>query len=422
MAATTTGPTGVRTTDVIVIGGGQAGLATSRCLTDRGVDHVVFERGETANSWRTERWDSLRLLTPNWMSRLPGWDYRGDDPDGYMTAAEVIGSLDAYRRSFDAPVRPNTTVHRVEPIEGGHRVATDDGTWQARAVVVATGAFSDPHRPAFADEIPDRIQQLSPIEYRNPDQLAPGGVLVVGSSASGLQIADELSRAGRDVTLAVGEHVRLPRTYRGMDIHWWMDATGQLDERYDEVEDLGRARRLASLQLIGTPERRDLDLNAVAANGVSLVGRVAGLRDERLLCSGSLANVCKLADLKQLRLLDRLDEYAVERGLDAELSEPDRPEPTGLPTPRLDVDLADIGAIVWATGFRPRYPWLDPSLLDAKGQLVHDGGVVNVPGMYVLGLPFLRRRKSSFLDGAGPDAAELTTHLVHHLDVVANAR
>jgi putative flavoprotein involved in K+ transport len=414
--------TTTRTTDVVVIGGGQAGMAMSRCLTDRGVDHVVLERGDTANSWRTERWDSLRLLTPNWMTRLPGWAYRGDDPDGYMTAAEVVASLDAYRRSFDAPVRTNTEVVRVDPTGDGHRVKTDDGTWDARAVVVATGAFSDSLRPAFADEVPGRIQQLPPIAYRNPDRLAPGGVLVVGAAASGLQIADELSRAGREVILSVGEHVRLPRTYRGMDIHWWMNAIGQLDERYDDVDDLARARRLSSLQLIGTPERRDLDLNSVAANGVSLVGRVAGLRDGSLLCSGSLANVCKLADLKQLRLLDRLDEYAAEHGLAAELGEPHRPDPTALPAPRLDVDLEGIGAIVWATGFRPRYPWLDPSLLDSKGQLTHDGGVVNVPGMYVLGLPFQRRRKSSFLDGVGPDAADLADHVMRHLDAVACAR
>lgn len=415
-------PDTARTTDVVVIGGGQAGLAMSHRLTTRSVDHVVFERGDTANSWRTERWDSLRLLSPNWMTRLPGWSYRGDDPDGYMTAAEVARFIDDYRSSFDAPVRTGTGVQRVEPVEGGHRVVTDDGTWLARAVVAATGAFSHPHRPALADDLPGRIQQLSPIGYRNPEQLAPGRVLVVGASASGLQIADELNRAGRDVSLAVGEHVRLPRTYRGMDIHWWMDTIGQLDERHDEVEDLGRARRVGSLQLIGTPERRDLDLNSVSANGVALVGRVAGRHGGQLLFSGSLANVCKLADLKQQRLLDRLDEYVVDHGLAGELGEPHRPAPTRLPAPQLDIDLSDVGAIVWATGFRPRYPWLDESILDHKGQLVHDGGIVNVPGLYVLGLPFLRRRKSSFLDGVGPDAAELTLHLGRHLDLAAGAR
>jgi putative flavoprotein involved in K+ transport len=409
------GASNTRTTDVVVIGGGQAGLAMSHCLVDAGVDHVVLERGQTANSWRTERWDSLRLLTPNWLSRLPGWSYRGDDPDGYMTAREVVGHLDAYRTSFDAPVQGETIVEAVTPRGDGYLVETDNGPWQARAVVIATGACSDPHRPAIADTLPGHLQQLSPIAYRNPAQVADGAVLVVGGSASGLQIADELQRAGRDVTLATGEHVRLPRTYRGMDIHWWMDSLGTLDERYDQVEDLARARRLPSLQLVGSPERRSLSLNSVAENGVSVVGRLAGVVGNRAQFSGSLANVCKLADLKQRRLLDRIDEYAAAHGLDPELGAPTRPTATIADTRRLDADLTTFGSVVWATGFRPRYPWLDPSLLDPAGRIRHDGGVLQAPGLYVVGLPFLRRRKSNFLDGVGPDAVELTRHLVRHL-------
>ena len=409
-----------RVTDVAVIGGGQAGLAMSHCLTRRGVDHVVLERGDTANSWRTERWDSLRLLTPNWLSRLPGWAYRGDDPDGYMTAVEVAAHLDEYRRSFDAPVRDGTSVVNIESSETGHVVVTDDGEWRARAVILATGACSDPHIPAIAADMPEYLQHVSPIRYRNPGQLADGGVLVVGASASGLQIADELSRAGREVTLAVGDHVRLPRTYRGMDIHWWMDAVGQLDECWDEMPDIGRARRLPSLQLIGTPERRDLDLNAVAANGARLVGRLVGCSGHRAQFSGSFANMSASADLKQGRLLDLCDEYATEHGLDGELGETTRPAPTNVGPPVLEVDLRSVGTVLWATGFRPAYPWLDQRLLDRKGRLQHDGGILPVPGMYVLGLPFLRRRKSSFLDGVGPDADELATHLVGHLAQTAS--
>ena len=408
-----------RTTDVVVVGGGQAGLAMSHCLTRRSVDHVVLEQGTTANSWKTQRWDSLRLLTPNWLSRLPGWAYRGSDPDGYMTALEVATHLDDYRRSFDAPVRPNTSVSNIEPSESAHVVTTDDGDWTARAVVMATGACSDPHIPAIANDMPEHLDHVSPIHYRNPDQLADGGVLVVGASASGLQIADELSRAGRDVILAVGDHVRLPRTYRGMDIHWWMDAVGHLDERYDEVPDIVRARRLPSLQLVGTPERRNLDLNAVASNGTRLVGRLVGCSGHRAQFSGSFANMCASADLKQDRLLDLCDQYAAEHGLDGEVAESTRPTPTTVEPPVLEADLRPIGTIVWATGFRPEYPWLDQRLLDRKGRFVHDGGVLPLPGMYVLGLPFLRRRKSSFLDGVGPDADDLATHLVGHLATTA---
>lgn len=406
-------------TDVVVIGGGQAGLAMSHCLTRRRVDHVVLERGQTANSWKTQRWDSLRLLTPNWLSRLPGWNYRGDDPDGYMTAGEVATHLDDYRRSFDAPVRHGTAVVNIESSDSNHLVATDDESWRARAVVLATGACSDPYVPPIANDMPRHLDHVSPIHYRNPDALADGGVLVVGASASGLQIADELARAGRHVILAVGDHVRLPRTYRGMDIHWWMDAVGQLDERWDEMPDIVRARRLPSLQLIGTPERRDLDLNAVAADGVQVVGRLVGCIGDRAQFSGSFANMCASADFKQTRLLDLCDAHATEHDLDDELGEPSRPAPTAVGQPPLDADLRPIGTVVWATGFRPTFPFLDRRLLDRRSRLVHDGGVLSVPGMYVLGLPFLRRRKSSFLDGVGPDAAELTTHLVGHLETTA---
>jgi putative flavoprotein involved in K+ transport len=404
-----------RTTDVVVIGGGQAGLAMSRCLSGQSIDHVVLERGATANSWRTERWDSLRLLTPNWLARLPGWSYQGDDPDGFMSAVEVATYLDAYRASIDAPIRTGIEVTCVASTGRRHIVETSDGPWSARAVVMATGACSNPHIPQIAGDMPDHIEHVAPTAYRNPLQLANGSVLVVGASASGLQIADELNRSGMDVTLAVGDHVRLPRTYRGMDIHWWMDTIGQLDERYDEVDDLDRARRLPSLQLIGSPERRDLDLTSVAGDGVTLAGRLVGRNGNHAQFSGSFANMCTSADLKLRRMLDRLDEYASTNGLDAELGEATRPGRTATSPPVLETDLRSVGTIVWATGFRPTYPWLDQQLLDQKGQLVHDGGVLPAPGLYALGLPFMRRRKSSFLDGVGPDAADITEHLVGHL-------
>jgi putative flavoprotein involved in K+ transport len=408
-------------TTVTVIGAGQAGLAMSRCLTERSIDHVVLERGEVANSWRTERWDSLRLLTPNWMTRLPAHRYEGDDPDGYMTAGEVVGFLADYGRRMDAPVRTHTDVRSVATTGTGFRTTTTTGEIDSAAVVVATGACSTPHVPALAGELPSRIHQLTPIDYRNPGALGEGRVLVVGASASGAQIADELRRHGRQVTLAVGDHVRLPRTYRGMDIHWWMDAVGILDERYDEVEDLRRARRLPSLQLVGTPEQRTLDLNALRAAGVDLVGRFAGVSGRTAQFSGSFANYCTAADLKLGRLLDLIDEHATEHGLDERLDPPERPGRTTVPVAPTTLDLDAVETVIWATGFRPEDPWLEDDLLDRKGQIVHDGGVMSRPGMYVLGLPFTRRRKSSFLDGVGPDALDLSRHLSRHLDEFAAA-
>jgi putative flavoprotein involved in K+ transport len=243
-------------------------------------------------------------------------------------------------------------------------------------------------------------------------------VLVVGASATGVQLADEIHRSGRPVTLAVGEHVRMPRTYRGRDIQCWMHETGLLDQRYDAVDDLVRARRVPSPQLVGTPDRTTLDLNALSSAGVRLVGRLAGMRDRVAIFSGSLRNVCALADLKMNRLLANIDSWCLEQGVGG-ADEAERPDPTRVPErPDLTLDLArgEIGTILWATGYRADYSWLDVPVLDAKGRLRHDGGVVDAPGMYAMGLTFMRRRKSSFIHGAEDDARDLATHLAGYLD------
>jgi putative flavoprotein involved in K+ transport len=270
----------MRTTTVI-IGAGHAGLAMSRCLAERSIDHVVLERGEVANSWRHERWDSLRLLTPNWQSRLPGFSYEGNDPDGFCTMPETVDFIARYARSSGAPVRTHTNVTSVRPSDEGYLVVTDHGDWNCRTVVLAAGACNIASVPGLAADVPASVASLTPKEYRNPSQLDAGGVLVVGASATGIQLADEIHRSGRPVTLSVGEHVRVPRTYRGKDIQWWMDAAGILGERYDQTDDIVRARNVPSLQLVGSPERRTLDLNALAQAGVRLVGRLAGIRDGR---------------------------------------------------------------------------------------------------------------------------------------------
>jgi putative flavoprotein involved in K+ transport len=412
----------VADTTTVVVGAGQCGLAMSRCLANRSIDHVVLERGEVANTWRTQRWDSLRLLTPNWMTRLPGFRYRGDDPDGYMTAAQAARLIANFAVESAAPVLTDTTVTSVRPHGDGYLVQTDRDIWRTHAVVLASGAAAVAAVPQpLAQQVPAEITTLSTADYRNPAELPDGGVLVVGASASGTQIAQELHRSGRPVTLAVGEHVRMPRTYRGRDILWWMDASGLLDERYDAVPDLLRARNLPSMQLVGTPERATLDLNVLRTLGVRLVGRLAGIRDGTALFSGSLPNMCALADLKLRRLLDTIDEWAARAGIgkDPPL---ERFPPTGVPAPvPLSVDLraGEIASIVWATGYRPDLSWLHVPVLDRKGRVVHDGGVTAAPGLYLMGMPFLRRRKSSLIDGAAADAAELAAHLAAYLDTVA---
>lgn len=404
----------MRYVTTVIIGAGQSGLAMSRHLADRSIDHVLIERGEVGNAWRKERWDSLRLLTPNWQSRLPGYAYRGADADGYMSTSEVVEFLHTYAGRIAAPVESATNVTSVRPADSGYVVATDRGDWRCEKLVLASGACNIAVVPAIAEALPPDIESMTPMQYRNPASLIDGGVMVVGASATGVQLAKEIQASGRQVTLSVGEHVRVPRLYRGRDIKWWMDATGVMDQRYTDADDINRARRVPSLQLVGTPERATLDLNTLRRDGVEIVGRMVGLRDAQAQFSGSLANQCALADLKLNRLLDTIDNWISDNDVDGKFDAPHRPEPTAVSSdPVLSMDLADRGikTIVWATGYRPDYSWLHVPVLDRKGRIRHDGGIADAPGMYVMGLPFMRRRKSSFIDGAGDDAHDLAEHL-----------
>jgi putative flavoprotein involved in K+ transport len=405
-------------TTVVVIGAGQSGLAMSRRLTERSIDHVLLERGAVANSWSTERWDSLRLLTPRWQTRLPGSARSIGDPDDFMTMPEVVGFITGYARTISAPVHTGTTVTGVRATESGFEVDTDRGPWTCASVVIASGGCNVANIPEVAAGVPSSVRSITPLSYRSPDQFGAGRVLVVGASASGAQIADELARAGRPVTIATGECVRMPRNYRGKDIFWWMDAAGILDERFDEMDDITRARHVPSPQLVGTPEHRPLDLNSLREVGVEIVGRLGMIRDGVGLFSGGLANTFRLADLKLGRLLDRFDEWAQETGVD-DVAAPSRPEPTRLDaTPRLEIDLLreGIDTIVWATGYRPDYSWLEIPVVDRKGQLRHDGGVVtDAPGMYLLGTSLLRRRRSTYISGAEQDSLDIAEHLTRYL-------
>jgi putative flavoprotein involved in K+ transport len=386
---------------------------------------VVLERGEVANSWRHERWDSLRLLTPNWQARLPGYRYEGADPDGFMTAPEVVAFIARYAEVSAAPVRTGTTVTSIEPSDDGYRVVTTHGEWRCRTVVLASGACNAASVPGVRQAVPSSVTCVTAHDYRNPNQLPDGGVLVVGASATGVQLADEIRRTGRPVTLSVGEHVRLPRTYRGRDVLWWMDRSGVWNQRYDEIDDIARARGLPSPQLVGTPERSSLDLNTLSAAGVELVGRLAMVRDGKALFSGGLRNQFALADLKMERLLDMFDEWAEAQADDLAVGPVERFEPTRMPaSSRLSLDLqsGEIKSVVWCTGFRPDYSWLHVPVVDAKGHLRHDGGVLtDAPGLYALGLPVLRRRKSTFIHGAEDDARDIVEHLVGYLGAGTSA-
>lgn len=390
----------------------------SRCLTDRSIDHVVIERGRVAERWRSERWKTLRLLTPNWQSRLPGWHYRGNDPDGYFTMPELVSHLVSYADSFEAPVHQHTTVLSVRHANGGgYRVVTDQGAWSAANVVVATGACDTPNVPAVATGLPAAVRQITPNRYRGPDEVEPGGVLVVGAAATGVQIACELRRAGRDVVLAAGKHTRVPRRYRGRDIYWWLDRLGITTRPIESMHNPRRAPHEPSLQLVGDPRGRTLDLARLAGMGVRLAGRMTRVAGHRVEFADDLATSCADADARMHRLLDRIDVDAAATGLDGELEPADRPHnftPCGLTS--LDLHRAGITNVVWATGYRRTYPWLHVPVLDRDGEIRHRGGLTDAPGLSVIGLPFQRRRNSAFLDGVGDDAEVLAEHLARGLD------
>lgn len=416
------------TTDTTVIGAGHAGLAVSHCLTAVGRDHVVLDRGRLAERWRTERWDSLHLLTPSWMTRLPGWEYTGPDADGYLAVPQFIGHLERYAESFGAPVLSHTTVLDVTTGSDGYLVTTDQGTISARHVVVATGPWGRPHVPDAVDVSNAGVELTTASRYRNPTSLPDGGVLVVGASSSGNQIADELARAGRRVILAVGGHTRMPRRYRGMDIFWWLERTGRLSRTIDDVPDPVKARREPSLQLVGRNEpahnTENLDLAALAARGVRITGRLRLLSGGRATFADDLAGSIADSEARMHRFLDAVDRHIDATGLRHEVLAPVRPapfEPAPVPD-RMDLRKEGISTVLLASGYRPHHPWLRLPVTTADGSIRQHRGVTDLPGLYVVGQRFQHRRDSGFIDGARHDAGSVVAHLTGRTAVDTTAR
>ena len=406
-------------TDTVIVGAGHAGLAVSRLLSAAGHEHVILERGRVAERWRSQRWDSLHLVTPSWMTRLPDWRYDGPDPDGYLSAAAFADFLDDYATSFRAPVIGSVTVEDVSPAEPGsghgYVVVTDAGVWRARHAVLATGPHGTPQIPgAVRTGALGSVELVTAQQYRNPAQLPPGGVLVVGASASGVQIADELARAGRPVVLAVGRHTRMPRSYRGMDIYWWLASTGRLARTVDDVHSVSAVRREPSPQLVGRAGDGNLDLAVLQTHEVRLTGRLEGIADGRAWFRDDLARSVATAERQMHRLLDAADDYAARAGLDAEICPPRRPAAIPLPlTPTsVNLDVERIGTVLLATGYRPHHPWLHLPITGPDGSIQQYRGITAAPGMYVVGQRFQHRRDSAFIDGARHDAETVVRHLL----------
>ena len=387
---------------VVVVGAGQAGLATSRELTKVGVDHVVFERGRVAQTWRG-RWDSFCLVTPNWFVRLPDGHYDGPDPDGYMPRDEIVAWFERYATASGAPVREGVDVQSVESSGDGFVLGTSDGPVHAGAVVLATGAYQRAHRPAAAETLPPELFTIDVEGYRNEAALPPGRVLVVGSGQSGCQIAEELHLAGRDVVLACGRAPWTLRRWGGRDFTWWADETGFLDATFESLPDPA-ARLFANVQTSGYGGGHDLHLRTLQAQGVVLAGHFLGSANGRLQFADDLAESVAWGDERYLQFRELVRALVAERGLgDPGL---DDPEPFEAAAP-VSLDARDFGVAIFAGGFRPDYrswlPWQDA--FDEHGFPMHrDGASTVVPGLYFVGVHFLRKRKSSLLGGVGEDA------------------
>ena len=397
-----------------IIGAGQAGLAASRLLSEAGHEHVLLERRRIGERWLSASWDSLRLLSPNWMTRLPHWSYTGSEPDGFMTARQVAAFLASYGRSFEAPVHTNTGVQHVGI--GGDRfeVVANQELWHARNVIIATGWADQPSIPSLATLLDQSIEQLTPAAYRNPGQLPDGGVLILGASASGVQLADELRRDGRPVYLAVGRHTRMIRRYRGRDIFWWLDQIGALDRSVDDVHSPEDARREPSMQLIGRTNAVNVDLPTLVADGLVLLGRLSAVDSSVAHFAHDLEANTRAADERLCGVLSRIDRHIAANHLAEQSLPPERPFRRRAPraVSRLDLRRAGVTTVIWATGHRRDYSWLHLPVLRPDGDLMHRYGITPVPGLYALGQRFQRTRRSNFLDGVGADAVAITQHLL----------
>jgi putative flavoprotein involved in K+ transport len=400
-----------RRVDVAVIGAGQAGLATSWHLTNAKIDHVVLEAGRVAETWRSRRWDSFRLITPNWAVGLPGITYSGDEPDGYMSREELVALFESWAASFNPPVQGNTHVSQLEAdSEGGFVLAVGDGQVRARIVVVASGGYQKAHRPAGADSLPESLHQVVAEDYRNPEGLPAGTVLIVGSGQTGCQLADELHQAGRRVLLACGRCPWVPRRVGGRDIVWWFRESGFFDRTPDQLASPA-ARLVGNPQTTGHEGGHDLNFRTLHASGVELLGRFLGANGSTLHFADDLAASVDFGDTRWADIRGWIDRCCAATGI----TTPDYniPPPMRIKT-RTEIDVVrdGIGTVIWTSGFRPDYSWVKFPIFDDMGFPVQVDGQTSVPGLYFMGVHWMRKNKSAILYGVGEDAEIVARHIV----------
>ena len=401
----------------VVIGGGPAGLSMSYCLKQMGVDHVVLEKHRIGHEWRERRWDSFCLVTPNWQCRLPGFPYAGPDPNGFMLKHEIVKYVEDYARSFDPPVAEgvSATALRAAP-KGGFELQTSAGPLRADQVVIATGGYHVPSIPRLAERLPDEITQMHASAYRNPAQLAPGDVLVIGSGQSGCQIAEDLHLAGRAVHLCLGSAPRTARRYRGRDVVDWLEDMGYYHMPVHEHPLKERVRAKANHYVTGRDGGRDIDLRLRAREGMRLYGRVTGARGALLDLAGDLRQNLDQADAVAESIKTTIDKFITERGLAAPAEARYVPVWEPAEEPRtLDLAAAGITTVIWSTGFRTDYSWVEVPIFDGRGYPVHKRGVTAADGLYFLGLPWLYTWGSGRFSGVAADAVHLADHIAARL-------
>ncbi|MBD3223919.1 MAG: SidA/IucD/PvdA family monooxygenase [Caldithrix sp.] len=399
----------------LIVGAGQAGLSVSYFLTMHGLDHIILEQKQIAEAWRSDKWDSFTLVTPNWTLQLPGFAYRGNNPDGFLTREEVVQYLEDYAASFDAPVQTGVTVTSVQKRgnKNDYAVKTSNGPYEVSNVVVATGTFQKPKIPRITHHLPSNIQQIHSSQYKNPDQLPPGAVLVIGSAQSGCQIAQELNEHGRQVFLSTGGADRLPRRYRGKDSFWWAEKLGIFNQTVDQLPSQ-EARFNPNPQVSGKDGGKTLSLQHLAENGVELLGRLQATKDRKIFLKNDLKDNMARADKFDAEFKKGVDMYIEKTGMKIP-EQPQKKHRTNYnieDKTELHLEKAGITSTVWATGYKYDYSWIKLPVLDDMGYPIQNRGVTKYPGLYFVGLHWLHTRKSGLLLGVGEDAAYVASQIV----------